>query len=67
LKNLWREWQTGEIKETTLRVSKQWTLSRAEVAAVYALAGTPVERQALRKLLALTQAVSQRHFAGSAD
>ena len=67
LRDFWREWQTGEIKETALRVSKQWTLSRAEVAAVYALAGTTVERQALRKLLALTQGGSQRHLAGSAD
>ena len=67
LRDFWREWQTGEIKETALRVSKQWMLSRAEVAAVYALAGTTVERQALRKLLALTQGGSQRHLAGSAD
>ena len=66
LKNFWREWQTGEIKETASRVSKQWTLSRAEVVAVYALAGTPGERQALRKLLAMTQGGSQLHFAGSA-
>jgi hypothetical protein len=67
LKIFWREWQTGEIKETTLRMSKPWTLSRGEVAAVYALAGTLVERQALRKLLALMQGGSQRHLAGGAD
>jgi Sigma-70, region 4 len=67
LKDFWREWTTGQIKETSLRPTKQWTLSRAEVAAVYALAGTTVERQALRKLLALTQGGSQRHLAGSAD
>jgi hypothetical protein len=67
LKDFWREWQTGEIKETALRAAKQWTLSRAEVAAVYALARTTVERQALRKLLALTQGGSQLHLAGSAD
>jgi hypothetical protein len=67
LRDFWREWQTGEIKETALRAAKQWTLSRAEVAAVYALAGTTVERQAIRKLLALTQSGSQRHPAGSAD
>jgi hypothetical protein len=66
LKNLWREWQTGEIKETSLRVSRQWTLSRVEIAAVYALAETPVERRALEKLLALTQGGSQRRLAGSA-
>jgi len=67
LKDFWREWQTGEIKETSLRPAKHWMLSRAEVAAVYALAETPAERQALRKLLALTQSGSQRHLAGSAD
>jgi hypothetical protein len=66
LKNLWREWQTGQIKETALRASKQWALNRAEVAAVYAMARTTVERQALRKLLALTQGGSHRHLAGSA-
>ena len=67
LKDFWREWTTGQIKETALRVSKQWTLSRVEIAAVYALAETPAERQVLRKLLALTQGGSQRHLAGSAD
>lgn len=66
LKNLWREWQTGQIKETALRASKQWALNRAEVAAVYAMARTTVERQALRKLLALTQGGSQRHLAAGA-
>ena len=55
LQDFWREWQTGEIKETASQTSRQWALSRAEVAAVYALALTPVERQALRKLLALMQ------------
>lgn len=67
LKDFWREWQMGEIKETALRVSKQWTLSRAEVAAVYALAGTTVERQALRKLLALTQAAHALNHPGRAE
>jgi hypothetical protein len=67
LQDFWREWQTGEIKETRLLVAKQWVLSRAEVAAINALAETPIERQALRKLLALTQGGSQRHLAGSAD
>jgi hypothetical protein len=70
LKNFWREWQTGqtgEIKETRLPIARQWALSRSVVAAVNALAETPIERQALRKLLALTQGGSQRHLAGSAD
>ena len=66
LQDLWREWQLGEITETTSQTSRQWRLTRAEVAAVYALAETPIERQALRKLLALAQGGSQRHFAGGA-
>jgi hypothetical protein len=67
LQDFWREWTTGQIKETALRVSKQWTLSRVEVAAVYALARTTVERQALRKLLALTQGAGPQHSSGSVD
>jgi hypothetical protein len=67
LRDLWREWTTGDIKETRLPVAKQWVLRRAEVAAVNALAETPIERQALRKLLALTQGGSQRQPAGSVD
>ena len=62
LKDFWREWTTGQIKETALRVSKQWTLSRVEIAAVYALAETPAEQQALRKLLALMHGGSQLHL-----
>jgi hypothetical protein len=53
LKKLWRGWQTGEIKEAALLAQRAWALSRAEVAAVYGLARTPVERQALGKLMAL--------------
>jgi hypothetical protein len=56
LKDIWRELGTGEIKETAFRDSSQWMLSREEIAAVYALARTPAERQALRKLLALIAA-----------
>lgn len=55
LRAFWREWETGEIEEAAFRGSGQWALSRAEIAAVYALARTPEERQALRKLFALTQ------------
>jgi DNA-binding CsgD family transcriptional regulator len=53
LKHFWREWQTCQIREMALRASRQWTLNRAEVAAVYGLARTPFERRAVRKLLAL--------------
>lgn len=58
LRDFWREWTTGDIKESALRVSKQCTLSRAEIAAVYALAQTPIEKRALQKLLALIQTPS---------
>ena len=67
LRDFWHEWKSGDIKETVLRPAKQWVLSRSEVAAVYALAKTPAERQALRKLLALTQGGIHRHLPGSAD
>ena len=53
LKKLWHELQTGEIKEAASLAPRAWALSRAEVAAVYALARTPVEGQALGRLLAL--------------
>jgi hypothetical protein len=67
LRDFWREHETGEIAEAALPARRTWALSRVEIAAVYALAETPVERQALRKLLALTQGGNQRHLAGSAD
>jgi hypothetical protein len=54
LKEFWREWQAGEMKEAALPVT-EWALTRAEIAAVWALAKTPEERQVLRKVLALTQ------------
>jgi predicted aminopeptidase len=53
LRDIWREYQTGDIREAGLVVNG--ALSRAEIAAVYALARTPEERQALRKLFDLTQ------------
>jgi hypothetical protein len=55
LQSLWREWGTGEVEEAASLDSKQWALSRAEIAAVYGLARSSAERQALRKVLALTQ------------
>jgi hypothetical protein len=55
LRGIWREWETGEVEEATSRGSSQWLLSRAEIAAIYALARTPVERQAVRKLVAIAQ------------
>jgi hypothetical protein len=55
LRDFWREWTTGDIKETA---SVRRALSRAEIDAVYALARTPIERRALRKLFALIQTPS---------
>ncbi len=55
LRELWREWSAREIEETGLEVFPPWALSRAEIAAVYALTRTPEERQVVEKLLALTQ------------
>jgi hypothetical protein len=53
LRDFWREHETGEVREAAASTPSAWTLSRAEVAAVYALARTPEERQALSRLLAL--------------
>jgi hypothetical protein len=64
LKEFWREWTTGEVAEAVRGSPCEWTLTRAEIAAVYGLAETPVERQALRKLLALTQDVSPKKSSG---
>jgi len=53
LSTFWREWTEGKIEEGSGRAS--WTLTRAEVAALYGLARTPEERLALRKMFALMQ------------
>ena len=53
LRELWREWTEGEIKEAGKGASAEWTLSRAEIAAVYALTRTPEEQRAVRKLIGL--------------
>ena len=62
LRELWREWERGEIKEAGFEDAAGWTLSPAEVAAVYALTRTPEERQGVRKLIALTQGVCAKPF-----
>ena len=51
LKNFWREWQTGRVAEALSRTASDYALGRSEIAAVYALALTPVERQALQKFV----------------
>jgi len=53
LRDVWREWLTGEVEESALQIIADWTLTRAEIAAVNDLAETPEERKALRKLLAM--------------
>ena len=58
------EWVAGEVEEAASQALADWALTRAEIAAVYALARTPEERQALRKLLALTQDVSPERSSG---
>jgi DNA-binding CsgD family transcriptional regulator len=64
LKELWREWTAGEVAEAVRRSPSEWTLTRAEIAAAYGLAETPVERQALRKLFAITQGRSPSRSSG---
>lgn len=51
LRRLWREWQTGEIKEGSSSATGQ-QLSRSDIAALYGLVRTPAERELLSKLLA---------------
>jgi hypothetical protein len=64
LKAFWREWTTGEVAEAVRGSPIEWTLTRAEIAAVYGLAETPVERQALMKLFAMTQGRSPNRSSG---
>jgi len=55
LRDSWREWTSGGIKEAASFVSREWALTGAEIAAVYGLARSRAERQALQKLFVLTQ------------
>ena len=59
LKAFWAEWESGEVQEAIPQPSSEWALTRAEIAAVYALAQTMEERRVLRKLFGLMQAQSQ--------
>jgi Sigma-70, region 4 len=54
LKEFWREWQGGEVKEGAAATSRELELSRSEIAAVLAMARSPFERHALRKMIRLT-------------
>jgi hypothetical protein len=51
LKQFWSEFTTGNIKEVKASWSNRCVLSQAEVAAIYRLARTSTERQAVKKLL----------------
>lgn len=55
LRRFWREWKTGEVEEAIIPQSRKSDLSQAEIDALLALAKTSLERQALRKLIALTR------------
>lgn len=52
LKQLWREWSRGDIEEA-VELAGTWNLKPDEIAAVYALAQTPLESHVVRKIMAL--------------
>ena len=54
LREFWRAWQTGEVSEAVVPTSTDWNLSRSEIEALPSLARTPIEKHAVRKLIALT-------------
>jgi hypothetical protein len=54
LRALWKEYTTGEVKESHLQAQVGSDLSRAEVDALLGLARTPFELRALIKLLVVT-------------
>ena len=53
LRDLWRKWTAGNLTEADSDPLADGVLSQPEMAALYALAWTPTERQALSRLLAL--------------
>jgi len=55
LRDFWREYTTGDVKEAALPTRSWSELTRAEVAALYGLARTSEERLAIRKMLDLMQ------------
>ena len=55
LKEFWREWQGGQVEEAAVPMDRGMELSHAEIAALLALARTPTELRALKKLIALTR------------
>ena len=65
LRAFWSEWLAGEVEEAASRALADWALTRAEIAAVYALARMPEERRVLGKLLALTQDVTPKRSSGT--
>jgi hypothetical protein len=57
LREFWREWQSGEVQEAVVPASTDWGLSRSEIEALLALARTPIEKHAIRKMIAFTGAL----------
>jgi hypothetical protein len=57
LKEFWRAWQTGEVKESAVPASTGWVLSAAEIEALLSLARTSIEKHAIRKMIAFTGAL----------
>jgi len=53
LQRFWREWLSGELGEAAAISAGGWELTQAEIAALYSLTQTPLEGQALGKLIAL--------------
>lgn len=53
LRQFWQEWLGGQIEESTVSASTNWDLTPQEIDALLALAETPLELQALRKVIEL--------------
>jgi hypothetical protein len=56
LKEFWREWQSGQVSEAVVPTITGWVLSAAEIEALLTLARTPIEKHAIRKMIAFTGA-----------
>jgi hypothetical protein len=60
LRQFWKEWLGGQIEESTAPVNRPCDLTPQEIEALLALAQTPLELQALRKVIALTRRLNPR-------
>jgi hypothetical protein len=57
LREFWREWQTGKIGEAIVPPTAEYDFSSSEIEALLSLARTPIERHAIRKVIAMTGAL----------